>query len=84
MFDKAKQMNELLKLKKTLKKTVTMYEDGEWKIVVTGEQKIKEITIDGERRKDLVDFINKGLKKSQQATVKKMSGVSGGLGSFLN
>ena len=84
MFDKAKQMNELLKLKKTLKKTVTVYEDGGWKISVTGEQKVKEIVIEGESRKDLVDFINKGLKKSQQAAMKKMSGTSGGLGSFLN
>lgn len=84
MFDKAKQMNELLKLKKTLKKTVTVHEDGDWKVVVTGEQKLKEIVIGGENRKDLVDFINKALKKSQQTMVKKMSGMPGGLGKFLN
>jgi len=83
MFDKAKQMNKLLKLKKTLKKTITVHEDGEWKITVTGEQKVKEIIIEGESRKDLVDFVNKGLKKSQQAMVKKMSGIDGGLGNFL-
>jgi len=84
MFDKAKQMNELLKLKKTLKKTITVHKDGDWKVVVTGEQKLKEIIIGGESRKDLVDFINKALKKSQQVMVKKMSGMSGGLGKFLN
>jgi hypothetical protein len=84
MFDQVKQANELLKLKKVLKKTVVVYEEGDWKAVVSGEQRFKDIWVGGENRKDLVDFLNKALKKSQQIMVKKMSGVSGGLRKFLN
>lgn len=84
MFDQVKQASELLKLKKTLKKTVTAYEERDWRAVISGEQKFKEIIIEGENRQDLVNFLNKALKKSQQVMVKKMSGMSGGLGRFLN
>jgi DNA-binding protein YbaB len=77
MFDKAKLMAQAFKLKKALESEVTEIEDGGIVIKVSGDQKVKYLSINGEENKLLVEVINKAMKKSQETAAKKMQEMGG-------
>ena len=90
MFDKIKQLNELRKmrsqameLQKELEKIRESEERNGMKVVVSGEQKVEYIQLNGEERKDLVDLINDAMKKVQKEAAKKMLEMGGGLSGLL-
>ncbi|MBI4153675.1 YbaB/EbfC family nucleoid-associated protein [Candidatus Woesebacteria bacterium] len=90
MFDKVKQLNELRKmrtqamaLQKELEKIKESVEKNGIKVVVTGDQKISYIEIDGEERRDLEELINEAMKKVQKEAAKKMMEMGGGLSGLL-
>jgi DNA-binding protein YbaB len=90
MFDKLKQLNELRKmrsqameLQKELEKIKESAEKGGMRVVVTGDQKVSYIEIDGQDRSDLVDLINEAMKKVQKEAAKKMLEMGGGLSGLL-
>ena len=90
MFDKIKQLNELRKmrsqameLQKELEKIKESAERGDMRVVVTGDQKVSYIEIDGQERSDLVDLINEAMKKVQKEAAKKMLEMGGGLSGLL-
>jgi len=90
VFDKVKQMGELKKMRDeamALQKQLaaiktTISEDGVT-VVVTGDQKIDELVIDGSPNMRVVNALNKALKKSQEIAAKKMQEMSGGLSGLL-
>lgn len=49
------------------------------RVVVTGDQKIKILEIDGMADNRVPEVINKAIKKSQQVAAKKLQEMSGGL-----
>lgn len=80
MFDKAKMMAKALKLKKAVEAEIIEIEDSGIKIKVSGDQRVKFLSINGIENKILVDTINKALKKSQESaarTMKDMGGLEG-------
>ncbi|HWS49314.1 MAG TPA: hypothetical protein VN174_04670 [Candidatus Methanoperedens sp.] len=77
MFDKAKLMMQALKLKKALESELTEMEENGVSIKVTGDQKIKYLSINGAENKILVEIINKAMKKSQENAAKKMQDLGG-------
>jgi len=82
MFDKAKMLAQAFKLKKAVEaETVDMEENGV-KITVTGDQKVKYLSINGMENKILVEVINKAMKKAQEAAAKKMKDMGGLEGLF--
>ncbi|MBI2066047.1 YbaB/EbfC family nucleoid-associated protein [Candidatus Woesebacteria bacterium] len=90
MFDKLKQVNELRKmrsqamaLQKELEKIRESEERNGMKVVVTGDQKVAYIEINGEERKELVELINDAMKKVQKEAAKKMMEMGGGLSGLL-
>ncbi|OGM57732.1 hypothetical protein A3E46_01315 [Candidatus Woesebacteria bacterium RIFCSPHIGHO2_12_FULL_46_16] len=90
MFDKIKQLNELRKmrsqameLQKELEKIRESEERNGMKVVVSGDQKVQYIQLNGEERKDLVDLINDAMKKVQKEAAKKMLEMGGGLSGLL-
>jgi len=90
MFDKFKQGAELIKmrnqamaLQKELEKIKLSEEKDGIRVVVTGDQKISYIEINGEEQKKLVDLINETLKKVQKESAKKMMEMGGGLSGLL-
>ena len=90
MFDKFKQLNDLRKmrsqameLQKELEKIKESAEKGSMKVVVTGDQKIAYIEIDGEEKRDLAELINDAMKKFQKEAAKKMLEMGGGLSGLL-
>jgi DNA-binding protein YbaB len=90
MFQKVKQLGELNKLRsqakalqKELEKVKESYEKAGYRVVVTGDQKVSYIEIDGEEQKELVDAINAAMKNVQKKAAKKMMEMGGGLSGLL-
>lgn len=92
-FDQMKMLNNLRKAQADLKKEIIEVEAGEGTVVVqvTGELKVKKITIDPERV-DLEDIaelehlleiaIRDGLAKAQEVAAEKMKPLMGSLGNL--
>ncbi len=64
--------------------TVEVEEDG-IKVVMSGDQKIQLIEIDGNSQGKLVDILNKAIKRSQEVAARKLQemGGLGGLGGMF-
>jgi DNA-binding YbaB/EbfC family protein len=92
-FDQVKLMNQLRKAQNELKKEIVEVEAGDGAVVVqvTGELKVKKITIDPEQV-DLDDIeelehwleiaIRDGFAKAQEIAAEKMKPLMGGLGNL--
>ena len=52
-------------------------------VVITGDQKLKEIRTNGKSDKDIVEAVNEAVKKSQEVAAKKLQHMTGGLGGLL-
>jgi len=52
-------------------------------VVISGDQKIKELLSNGQSDNDIKDAINEAIKKSQEVAAKKLSQMGGGLGGLL-
>ncbi len=52
-------------------------------ILITGDQRIKEIKINGKSDNDVREAVNEAIKKSQEVAAKKLSQMQGGLGGLL-
>jgi hypothetical protein len=92
-FDQMKMINKLRKAQNELKKEIIEVEAGDGAVVVqiTGELKIKKISINPEQV-DLEDIeelehwieiaMRDGLAKAQEVAAEKMKPLMGGLGSL--
>ncbi len=58
-------------------------EEGDIVVVISGDQKIKQFSVQGVSSDDAVEVLNKAIKKSQELAAKKLQSMSGGLGSML-
>ena len=52
-------------------------------IVITGDQKIKELNTNDKSDNDIKDAVNEAIKKSQEVAAKKLSQMGGGLQGLL-
>jgi len=68
----AQQMQQVL-----AQEEIVVEKDGV-RIVMTGDQKIKELTIDGEPATHVADALEEALKKSQQIAAKALMSMRGG------
>lgn len=77
MRDQAMQIQRLLQAKEIIveKKGV--------RVVITGDQKIKEIVTNNAKDNDIKDAVNEAVKKSQEVAAKELQSMSGGLGGLL-
>lgn len=90
MFEKLQQLKELKKLhdqamamqKALAQETITVEENGV-KVVMSGDQKVQRLEVDGEDRKNIAEVLNKALKESQKVAAKKLQEMGGGLGGLL-
>ncbi|MFZ2126384.1 MAG: YbaB/EbfC family nucleoid-associated protein [Candidatus Microsaccharimonas sp.] len=92
-FDQVKMLNQLRKAQNDLKKEIIEVEAGDGAVVVqiTGEIKVKKITIDPERvdTDDIAELehwleiaLRDGLQKAQEVAAEKMKPLMGGLGNL--
>lgn len=94
MFDKFQQMgqqvsqlkkirDQAVQMQKQLQAEVIEVEENGIRVVMTGDQKVETITIDGKYEERLVKILNDAIKKSQQVAAKKLQEMSGGLKGLL-
>ena len=82
MFDKAKMLAQAYKLKKAIEAEIIEVEEAGVKVKVSGDQKIKFLSVNGIENKILVETINKAMKKSQEMAAKRMKDMGGLEGLF--
>lgn len=90
MFDKVKQLAQLkqmrdqaMAIQKQLAQEEVVIEEDNIRIVITGDQKLKSLEIDGLTNERVLELINKAIKKSQEMAAKKLAEMSGGLSGLL-
>jgi len=90
MFDKVKQLGELkrmrdeaVRIQKQLAAEKIEVDEGDIRIVISGDQQIKELEINGESNEELVRVLNNALKQSQKLAARKVQEMSGGLSGLL-
>jgi len=66
-------------MQKLLAAEIVEVEEHGIRIVMSGDQKIKKIEIEGEENSRLVDVLNKAIKRSQEVAAKKLQEMGGGL-----
>jgi DNA-binding YbaB/EbfC family protein len=92
-FDQAKMLLKVKKLQKELQKQIITIEKGEGavRVEITGEQKIKKISIDpsaidlddiGELERWLEEAVKEAIQESQRAATEKMQPMMGALGNL--
>ena len=94
VFDKFQQMgqqvsqlkkirDQAVQMQKQLQAEVIEVEEDGIRVVMTGDQKVETVTIDGKYEERLVKVLNDAIKKSQQVAAKKLQEMSGGLKGLL-
>lgn len=94
MFDKIKQnVSQLGDLKKMRDQAVAIQrqlaaeevvvEEEGVRVVISGDQKIKQLSVQGISNNVLLEVLNKAIKRSQEVAAKKLQEMSGGLSGLL-
>jgi len=87
VFDKLKQFKQMrdqaLAIQRELSQEKVEVEEDGVKVVITGDQKIETLEVDGEQDRRILNVINIAIKKSQEIAAKKLAQMSGGLSGLL-
>lgn len=87
VLDKLRQLKQMrdqaMKIQKELAAEEIVVERGDVKIVISGDQKIKELSVRGVSSDDVVNALNDAIKQSQQLAAKKLQQMSGGLSGMM-
>lgn len=90
MANPLKQLGDLNKLRQQAKqmqdelsREEIVVEKGDIRVVISGAQVIKLLTVQGITSQDAVDVLNEAIKKSQELAAKKLQSMTGGLGGLL-
>lgn len=79
-----KQMrDQAMKMQQVLSAEEVVVERNGVRVVMSGDQKIKELTIDGEDHWRVKEAIAEAIKKSQEIAAKKLTEMSGGIQGLL-
>lgn len=90
MFDKFQQLKKLKQLRdqamamqKALAQEFVTVEKNGVKIVMSGDQKVHKIEVDGEEQRNVTEAVNEAIKESQKVAAKKVQEMGGGLSGLL-
>lgn len=90
MFNPFKTMGDLksmrdqaIKMQQALSSEEVVVERNGIRVVMTGDQKIKELTIDGQEDWRIKEAMAEAIKKSQEIAARKLTEMSGGLQGLL-
>jgi len=78
-----KMRDQAMQIQKQLQAEEVTVEKNGVNIVITGDQKIKEISTNGKSDNDIKEAINEAIKKSQEVAARKLATMQGGLGGLL-
>lgn len=75
-----KMRDQALMIQRQLQAEELTVEKSGVRVVITGDQKIKELATNGKNDNDIREAVNEAVKKSQEVAAKKLQEMSGGLG----
>ncbi len=81
--DLKKMRDQAMAIQRELQKEEITIDKHGVRIVITGDQKVIKIEVNGKSDNDVKDAINEAVKKSQEVAAKKLQQMSGGLGGLL-
>lgn len=78
-----KMRDQAMEIQKQLQAEEITVEKKGVRVVMTGDQKLKDLETNGKSDGDIKDAINEAIKKSQEVAAKKLQQMTGGLGGLL-
>jgi len=81
--DLKKMRDQAVALQRQLAAEEVIVEEQGIRVVISGDQKIKELSIQGTSNQVLVDVLNKAIRRAQELAAKKLQEISGGLSGIL-
>lgn len=81
--DLNKLRQQAMAMQKALSAEEVVVERDGVRVVMSGDQKIRDLSIQGISNDILNDVLNEAIKKSQELAAKKLQEMSGGLGGLL-
>lgn len=86
-MQQAKQLwdlrNKAMAMQKALAQEFVTIEKNGVKVVMSGDQKVQKIEIDGTENRNVSEAVNEAIKESQKIAAKKIQEMGGGLGGLL-
>jgi DNA-binding protein YbaB len=81
--DLKKMRDQAMQIQKELQSEEVNVEKNGIEILITGDQKIKEIKTNGKGDNDIKEAVNEAIKKSQEVAARKLATMQGGLSGLL-
>jgi hypothetical protein len=81
--DLKKMRDQAMQIQRELQSEEVSVDKNGVQIVITGDQKIKEIKVNGKSDNDVKEAVNEAVKKSQEVAAKKLASMQGGLSGLL-
>jgi DNA-binding protein YbaB len=81
--DLKKMRDQAVALQRQLAAEEVVVEEQGVRVVMTGDQKIKELSIQGISNRVLIDVLNKAIRRVQKIAARKLQEISGGLGELM-
>ena len=71
--------DQAMQMQKQLAQEEIVVEEGDVRVVISGDQKIKEFSVQGISSDVAISALNNAIKKSQELAAKKLQQMSGGM-----
>jgi nucleoid-associated protein EbfC len=71
------------KMQEELAAEEIVIEEGDIRVVISGDQKIKHFSVQGITSDEAVQVLNQAIKKSQELAARKLQAMTGGLTGLL-
>ena len=78
-----KMRDQAMQIQKQLQAEEITVEKKGVRVVMTGDQKVKDLETNGKSENDIKEALNEAIKKSQEVAAKKLQQMTGGLGGLL-
>ncbi len=78
-----KMRDQAMKIQKELQAEEVSVDSHGVQVLITGDQKIKDLTTNDRSDNDIKDAVNEAIKKSQEVAAKKLATMQGGLSGLL-
>lgn len=81
--DLKKMRDQAMQIQRELQAEEVSVDKNGIQIVITGDQKIKDIKVNGRSDNDVKEAVNEAVKKSQEVAARKLATMQGGLSGLL-
>lgn len=78
--DLKKLRDQAVQIQQQLAQEEIVVEEGDIRVVISGDQKIKEFSVQGVTSDQAISVLNQAIKKSQELAAKKLQQMSAGMG----